>query len=768
MAIIPKYSLNEKFENGKKPPQWDFWAWQDSYWHKDEKIPTSAIEGLDATLQKKADLVDGMVPESQLPFSVVTSEVIALGTVGIVDGKVKLPVHSSGANKVRVKGKLIIRTFPNEWPFTPIAGSGIKVLRGYAVKNEDDFFMVEGAELPEMTDPEIPENALQLFRLTISSAGVIVEEETEEVFKYRSDDNWRPLIINTNTGVWLQFGGTGASSFNITVSGFVTTPKIVGLSTKVTKNIWNGKDILLYIDSDVPVAIVKDQTLPTAPNATFINFAEDYILQPKSYNLIKQKGNQIVVVKYGGGSANFPAGGSDGEVLLKSGTGGIWSSIIKGVEFLGNAWLKLKLISFQGYTIAQKNLIASPVEGMLIYQNESPKGFQKYENAAWTAVGSNISNADLSNVSARTFTQGNSFTWNTAGFFHYLKGLADKTGNAAYTKVVIVHPTTGEMVTRDFADPAATTLAVQNANSTQKTAMRTALLGTAVPASPALFGVGGSFIKIGESTTILLFGLNLTLLDPVFLWIELVDGTKIYATNFSNVNQNVVRVTWLIPAGTPIGNYFIKIQNGVTVQGLSNANFNVVENYNIYDFPNAEWLAKADGSYTTSHLQTAMNYVNYSGPMNVNFAIKGDNVFSGALNSQWEFTVEIVRTLNLGIPSSIVPFIGLTSSIDSDFTSYFTLNTPNAAHVKANGRSLYDKLNNLIANSWLTTGNMSFYFSKPIGNKVYITIKNDTSFIYLTSDNLDSSVMYAFFLNITTPGNYPQTTTCYFSSKIIF
>ncbi len=33
-----KQELKLYFENGDIPKQEDFWAWQDSYWHKDEKI----------------------------------------------------------------------------------------------------------------------------------------------------------------------------------------------------------------------------------------------------------------------------------------------------------------------------------------------------------------------------------------------------------------------------------------------------------------------------------------------------------------------------------------------------------------------------------------------------------------------------------------------------------------------------------------------------------------------------------------------------------
>ena len=35
-----KEELKKLFENGDKPTQEEFWEWQDSYWHKDEKLPT--------------------------------------------------------------------------------------------------------------------------------------------------------------------------------------------------------------------------------------------------------------------------------------------------------------------------------------------------------------------------------------------------------------------------------------------------------------------------------------------------------------------------------------------------------------------------------------------------------------------------------------------------------------------------------------------------------------------------------------------------------
>lgn len=59
-----RQELKQYFENGDIPNQEEFWDWQDSYWHKEEKIPA---EKLNYNFSQKADLVEGLVPASQLP-----------------------------------------------------------------------------------------------------------------------------------------------------------------------------------------------------------------------------------------------------------------------------------------------------------------------------------------------------------------------------------------------------------------------------------------------------------------------------------------------------------------------------------------------------------------------------------------------------------------------------------------------------------------------------------------------------------------------------
>lgn len=42
-----KEELRLYFENGDKPTQIHFWEWQDSYWHKDEKVPLKSVESIE-------------------------------------------------------------------------------------------------------------------------------------------------------------------------------------------------------------------------------------------------------------------------------------------------------------------------------------------------------------------------------------------------------------------------------------------------------------------------------------------------------------------------------------------------------------------------------------------------------------------------------------------------------------------------------------------------------------------------------------------------
>lgn len=52
--ITPISTLKRRFANFLKPTQEHFWAWMDSYWHKDENIPMNKVEGLSIALEGTA------------------------------------------------------------------------------------------------------------------------------------------------------------------------------------------------------------------------------------------------------------------------------------------------------------------------------------------------------------------------------------------------------------------------------------------------------------------------------------------------------------------------------------------------------------------------------------------------------------------------------------------------------------------------------------------------------------------------------------------
>ena len=71
--MTEKNILQNWFVTGAKPTQEQFWAWQESYWHKSENIPTEKILGLSEVLANKAD-VEMLQHKANLDTSNLTNE----------------------------------------------------------------------------------------------------------------------------------------------------------------------------------------------------------------------------------------------------------------------------------------------------------------------------------------------------------------------------------------------------------------------------------------------------------------------------------------------------------------------------------------------------------------------------------------------------------------------------------------------------------------------------------------------------------------------
>lgn len=767
MPVVNTNTIKEWFRTLKKPTEDQFWAWLDSFRHKWEKVPMNDVDGLPKALRDKADLVNGIVPEEQLPFSIKTSEVLAIGAISASENSVSVGLHASGKNRVRLAGVIYERSFANNFLFTAVVNY-YKILIVYALPEPGLFFLAEGAEALEAIEPELPEGAFVIRRIVVSTTGQIIEPETATGLKYAEEDGWRNINL-TEVLTILPYSYDLRSSYYIT--GSVEGATIGGLrNALIDRNAspsWDGKEFWIYnaTGGDLPLdsASVTDDDV-------FL-FARSITLKADQSCKVKLRRDALEIVGVMSGGADFPAGGNPGDVLQWDEDGAAWTDRLTNQEAVTEM-----LFDELSEEIADRTAAVNALDGKITTEKneriaaDALKVDKPTTDGTWSlqklgsvftwvsGVVQNIANTDLSNLSARIFTQGNTFTWNTAGFFHYLKGLLDKTGQAAYTKVVVVHPTTGETVTRDFADPAATTLAVQNANSTQKTAMRTALLGTATPANPVLQDTNVRFVKRGVNL-IDLYGINLTLLDPTFIWIEKLDGTKIYSTNFYNLTSTAVTTQWDFPIDLPNADYEIKIQNGVTVQGLSNAKITIVDSISNITLLSADWkmrlrmkpdLTEATLNPNDSFMGVSDNFVKLAGVGVVGYdsslsftwpavAYKSQNVFPG----NKDFDIAIDTNFIYGAGARLLPYIGLTETTHADFLSI------NGMVINA---TTYEGLGIIrlseASPSYPANGTIGTLYISKRGGKVFYRMYNKVSLInfsYFTQD-IDTTKTYALFI----------------------
>ena len=71
--MTEKNILQNWFVTGAKPTQEQFWAWQESYWHKGENIPVEMVQGLGDILGNKAD-TEQLKNKANLDTSNLTNE----------------------------------------------------------------------------------------------------------------------------------------------------------------------------------------------------------------------------------------------------------------------------------------------------------------------------------------------------------------------------------------------------------------------------------------------------------------------------------------------------------------------------------------------------------------------------------------------------------------------------------------------------------------------------------------------------------------------
>ena len=109
--MTEKNILQNWFVTGAKPTQEQFWAWQESYWHKSESIPTEKILGLSEVLANKAD-VEMLQHKANLDSSNLTGEHVLAWKEKLGVGE--LPSNIATIDEGNKQGNTYTKTKVNE------------------------------------------------------------------------------------------------------------------------------------------------------------------------------------------------------------------------------------------------------------------------------------------------------------------------------------------------------------------------------------------------------------------------------------------------------------------------------------------------------------------------------------------------------------------------------------------------------------------------------------------------------------------------------
>ena len=130
--MTEKNILQNWFVTGAKPTQEQFWAWQESYWHKGESIPTEKILGLSEVLANKAD-VEILQHKANLDTSNLTAEHVLAWKEKLGVGE--LPSNIATIDEGNKQGNTYTKTKVNELLENSgknIANSDLKISEGEA------------------------------------------------------------------------------------------------------------------------------------------------------------------------------------------------------------------------------------------------------------------------------------------------------------------------------------------------------------------------------------------------------------------------------------------------------------------------------------------------------------------------------------------------------------------------------------------------------------------------------------------------------------
>ncbi|WP_294332684.1 hypothetical protein [uncultured Chryseobacterium sp.] len=248
-----KQELKLRFENGDIPNQNDFWEWQDSYFHKEDKIPAGT---LDYDFSKKADLVDGKIPASQLPSYVddvleynLLSEFPKTGETG------KIYIEIRTGKQFRWSGERYIQIIDTS-AFQDLLLAKLDKPSEILSKPESKHFLplLE----PDNSTKKVPVNDLKKDFFVTASTLLTEEEKTN--WRTQMNGGWTtntmsvgyiipPIVDQTDKNTWFTLKGTGLTlnPANFSISLMTATGDLLLIVPNSQVQLFqNGTDLTFY------------------------------------------------------------------------------------------------------------------------------------------------------------------------------------------------------------------------------------------------------------------------------------------------------------------------------------------------------------------------------------------------------------------------------------------------------------------------------------------------------------------------------------------
>lgn len=196
--MTEKNILQNWFVTGAKPTQEQFWAWQESYWHKSESIPTEKILGLSEVLANKAD-VEMLQHKANLDSSNLTDEHVLAWKKALGVGE--LPSNIATIDEGTKQGSVYTKTKVDEL----LENSGKNIAN---------------------TDLQIPAGTVRTLDVTGAKFGIqgLENKKADASFNRRLKANERGVLAYTDeaditVNIPEQFSGTGSvANTTITVN----------------------------------------------------------------------------------------------------------------------------------------------------------------------------------------------------------------------------------------------------------------------------------------------------------------------------------------------------------------------------------------------------------------------------------------------------------------------------------------------------------------------------------------------------------------------